>query len=61
VYDPGPASVPDGVRRCETLDELVPTSDILCLHVPLNELTTYISTAGRTRPGNKPANLRRPF
>ena len=35
VFDPVVASVPDGVVRCSTLDELLAASDILCLHVPL--------------------------
>jgi D-3-phosphoglycerate dehydrogenase / 2-oxoglutarate reductase len=39
VYDPAAASVPAGVVRCGTLDEVLAVSDILCLHVPLNEQT----------------------
>ena len=39
VYDPGATSVPDGVSRCATLEELLPRSDILCLHVPLGDQT----------------------
>ena len=39
VFDPEAASVPDGVVRCGTLDELLAASDILCLHVPLTGQT----------------------
>ena len=39
VFDPAAASVPDGVVRCGTLDELLAASDILCLHVPLTGQT----------------------
>jgi D-3-phosphoglycerate dehydrogenase len=39
VFDPMAADVPAGVVRCSTLDELLPASDILCLHVPLTEST----------------------
>jgi D-3-phosphoglycerate dehydrogenase / 2-oxoglutarate reductase len=39
VYDPAAASVPDGVLRSATLDEVLAVSDILCLHVPLNDQT----------------------
>ena len=39
VFDPVAASVPDGVVRCGTLDELLAASDILCLHVPLTGQT----------------------
>ncbi|HTT88030.1 MAG TPA: NAD(P)-dependent oxidoreductase [Acidimicrobiales bacterium] len=39
VYDAVAATVPDGVIRCATLDELLPASDILCLHVPLTQQT----------------------
>jgi D-3-phosphoglycerate dehydrogenase / 2-oxoglutarate reductase len=39
VYDPAVAAAPEGVIRCGSLDELLPASDILCLHVPLTQQT----------------------
>jgi D-3-phosphoglycerate dehydrogenase len=39
VYDPLAGQVPGGVLRCDSLDELLERSDLLCLHVPLTPET----------------------
>ena len=39
AYDPAPDVVPEGVTQCPTLDDLLRQSDILSLHVPLDEST----------------------
>jgi D-3-phosphoglycerate dehydrogenase len=39
AYDPYQPELPPGVERCASLEELLRRSDILSLHVPLNEET----------------------
>lgn len=38
-YDPYKSELPEHVERCDELDELLSRSDILLIHVPLNEST----------------------
>jgi D-3-phosphoglycerate dehydrogenase len=39
AYDPYLLELPDSVERCDNLDDLLPKSDIISLHVPLNNET----------------------
>lgn len=38
-YDPHKASFPEGVKRIDTLDQLFPGSNVVTVHVPLNDRT----------------------
>lgn len=42
AYDPAAAEFPDGVRRAETPDALLPHCDYVSLHVPLNDHTYHM-------------------
>ncbi len=53
TFDPYATFIPSYVERCETLQELLSRSDILSIHVPLNEETTGM--IGRGEIGRLPA------
>ncbi len=53
VYDPGVAVVPPGAERVTDLESLLRVSDILSLHLPLNEETRHL--LGRRELGMLPA------
>lgn len=54
VFDPNQNDLPDGIGRCESLHELLAASEIVSLHVPLNEETRRLISAAEfeaMRPG----------
>lgn len=62
VYDPYAASLPAGVQRCTSFEELLQRSDILSLHVPLNAETQGMLSArqfAQMRPGTLLVNSAR--
>jgi len=62
VYDPYQENLPEGIEQVETLKDLLSTSDIVSLHVHLNEETReMISEAefGQMKPGSVLINTAR--
>jgi D-3-phosphoglycerate dehydrogenase len=55
VYDPYLLTLPDGTRRCQSLNELLQMSDVVSIHVPLNDETIGMFSEAQfanVRPGS---------
>jgi D-3-phosphoglycerate dehydrogenase / 2-oxoglutarate reductase len=62
AYDPAAPPLPDGVGRCDSLDELLESSDLVSLHLPLLPETEMLLGAEqfeRMRPGALLVNVSR--
>jgi D-3-phosphoglycerate dehydrogenase len=62
AYDPASPPLPDGVERCDGFDELLESSDLVSLHLPLLPQTEKLLGAAqfeRMRPGALLVNVSR--
>jgi D-3-phosphoglycerate dehydrogenase len=62
AFDPAAPPLPDGVGRCDSLDELLESSDLVSLHLPLLPATEKLLGAAqfeRMRPGALLVNVSR--